>query len=73
MLVNKLEHAEKIVKNFKDLRWVGWDIVSRKESPNGYSNKYGSFINGKWGIDKVYKLTNKGWHLPNEYGDKNGK
>jgi len=66
MLVNKLEHAEKIVKNFKDLRWVGWDLVSRKESPSGYSNKYGSFINGKWGIDKVYKLTNKGWHLPNE-------
>ena len=63
MLVNKLEHAEKIVKNFKDLRWVGWDLVSRKESPSGYSNKYGSFINGKWGIDKVYKLTNKGWHL----------
>ena len=35
MLVNKLEHAEKIVKNFKDLRWVGWDLVSRKESPSG--------------------------------------
>ena len=73
MLINKLEQAEKIVKNFKDLRWVGWDIVSRKESANGYSNKNGSFINGKWGIDKIYKLTNNGWHIPNEYGDKNGR
>ena len=73
MLINKLEKAEKIVENFKDLRWVGWDIVSRKQSRDGYSNKYGSFINGAWGIDKTYKLTNKGWHLPNEYGEKNEK
>lgn len=71
MLIDKLEKAEEIVKNFKDLRWVGWDIVSRKQSKDGYSNKYGSFINGAWGIDKTYKLTNKGWHLPNGYGEKN--
>lgn len=71
MLIDKLEKAEEIVKNFKDLRWVGWDIVSRKQSKDGYSNKYGSFINGSWGIDKTYKLTNKGWHLPNGYGEKN--
>jgi len=73
MLIDKLEKAEKIVENFKDLRWVGWDIVSRKQSRDGYSNKYGSFINGAWGIDKTYKLTNKGWHLPNEYGEKNAE
>ena len=70
MLVNKLEHAEKIVARFKDLRWNGWNIVSRHETPNGFNSKHGSFINNKWGIDKVYPLTEKGWYLPNTYGDR---
>jgi hypothetical protein len=70
MLINKLEHAEKIVKNFTNLRWVGWNIVERTETEDGFSNKYGSFVNNKWGIDRVYKVTEKGWHLPNTYGDK---
>lgn len=70
MLINKLEHAEQIVKKFKDLRWVGWNIVSRQETNKGFSDKHGSFINNKWGIDKTYPLTEKGWYLPNSYGDK---
>lgn len=70
MLISKLEYAESIVKKFNDLRWNGWNIVSRQQTPNGFSSKHGSFINGKWGIDKVYPLTEKGWYLPNNYGDK---
>jgi len=69
MLITNLEQAEKIVSSFNDLRWVGWNIVSRKETPNGYNNKYGSFLNNKWGIDKIYPLTEKGWHLPSNYGE----
>jgi hypothetical protein len=70
MLISKLEYAESIVKKFNDLRWNGWNIISRQQTPNGFSSKHGSFINGKWGIDKVYPLTEKGWYLPNNYGDK---
>jgi hypothetical protein len=70
MLISKLEYAESIVKKFNDLRWDGWNIISRQQTPNGFSSKHGSFINGKWGIDKVYPLTEKGWYLPNNYGDK---
>jgi len=71
MLIKKLEQAEKIVKFNKDLRWVGWNIVSREITPNGYSSRHGSFLNGKWGIDKTYPATENGWYLPNKYGVKN--
>lgn len=67
MLVNKLEEAEQIVKKFKDLRWVGWNIVHREKTNKGFTNKNGSFINNAWGIDTVYPITEKGWYLPNKY------
>jgi hypothetical protein len=69
MLIKNLNQAEKIVKNNNALRWIGWNIVSREITPNGYSSRHGSFLNGKWGIDKVYPITENGWYLPNKYGD----
>jgi hypothetical protein len=67
MLITKIEQAELIVSANKQLRWDGWDIIERYESHKGYSNKFGSYINKKWGIDTRFKLTRHGWQLPNKY------
>lgn len=67
MIINTLEEAEKVVNNFNELSWDGWDIVSTKTDPLGYSNKFGIFINGKWSIRKRYIIKQDGWHLPNKY------
>lgn len=70
MLIKKLEEAEQIVKSNKDLRWSGWDIISREITTNGFSHKSGSFINNRWGIDRRYPITDNGWYLPNNLGVK---
>ena len=70
MLIKDLNIAEKIVRNNKDLRWIGWDIVSRKITNQGFKDKNGSFVDGKWGIDTQYPITENGWHLPNRYRSK---
>ena len=70
MLIKKLEEAEQIVKSNKDLRWAGWDIISREITINGFSHKSGSFINNRWGIDRRYPITENGWYLPNNLGVK---
>ena len=70
MLIKKLEEAEQIVKSNKDLRWFGWDIISREITINGFSHKSGSFFNNRWGIDRRYPITEKGWYLPNNLGVK---
>jgi hypothetical protein len=67
MLIKTIEEADQIVNHSKDLKWVGWDIVSWKKDSNGFSNKNGRFINNQWGIQSVYPITEKGWHLPNRY------
>ena len=67
MLIKTIEEAEEIVNNSNDLRWVGWNIVSWKKDSNGFSNKNGKFLNNQWGIQSVYNITEKGWHLPNKY------
>jgi len=71
MLIKELEQAEKIVKFNKDLRWVGWNIVSREITANGFNHKSGSFLNNRWGIDKHYPITENGWYLPNKYRSSN--
>ena len=70
MLIKKLEEAEQIVKSNKDLRWSGWDIISREITLNGFSHKSGSFLNNRWGIDRRYPITENGWYLPNSLGAK---
>ncbi len=53
MLIKTIEEADQIVNHSKDLKWVGWDIVSWKKDSNGFSNKNGRFINNQWGIQSV--------------------
>lgn len=67
MLITNLEYAEKIVNNFQDLSWVGWDIVSWRADSKGFLDKNGKRVNNKWGIQTIYKITENGWHLPNKY------
>jgi|694.fasta_scaffold139132_3 hypothetical protein len=73
MLITSLEEANKIVNQFKDLRWDGWDIISIEKNPDGYMNKNGIFIDGAWAIRKKYIVKRSGWSLPNKYkGVNNG-
>jgi hypothetical protein len=67
MLITKLKEAEKIVDQFKDLHWEGWDIVSIEYNPDGYTNKFGVFVNNKWAIKKIYSVNRDGWKIPNKY------
>lgn len=67
MLITNIEEAEQIVNNFRDLRWNGWDIVSWRPDSKGFLDKNGKFSGNRWGIQTVYKITEKGWHLPNKY------
>jgi len=68
MIINTLEEAEKIVNNFDDLYWDGWNIVSITNNDNAYSNKFGAYLNGRWVIKKTYFINRNGWSLPNMYG-----
>lgn len=67
MLIKTIEEAEQIVEQSNDLRWVGWDIVSWHENSKGMFNKNGRFLNNTWGVQSIYPITEKGWHLPNKY------
>lgn len=60
---------ENIVKSQNNLYWVGWDVVERKRSEGGRTSVNGVRVNGKWYVQKVFKLTDQGWNIPNKYGE----
>lgn len=60
--------AHATVEGNRFLNWDGWDIVTWKPNPKGYSDKRGSFRRGKWGIEFRYPLRNDGtWRVPDTY------
>lgn len=67
MIINKLEKMEAIVKKHSNLRWDGWNVFDLKKSESARTSTAGIRINGEWYLHKVYKLTSKGWDIPNKY------
>jgi hypothetical protein len=70
MLVTNLEDMEKIVDSQKDLSWDGWSVVKYKSNPAAQFNKSGAFLNGRWYSKSIFPLTEKGWSIPNNLGDR---
>ncbi len=64
MKITNLESAEKIVLNNKKFSWNGWDIVYKKEIKDGYTDSQAVFIDNKWYTQKVFKINNDGWNIP---------
>lgn len=64
MNVRSLEKMEEIVASHKFLSWNGWDVVSLKYNPMGWSKNNGRFVKGKWFTEQRYLLTETGWEIP---------
>lgn len=60
--------AHAVVEQNRFLSWDGYDIVTRRKSPNGFSDKRGRFVNNEWWIEFRYPLRNDGsWKVPDIY------
>lgn len=60
--------AHDLVAKNRFLRWEGWNIVTWKPNPRGYTDKRGQFRNGSWGIQYTYPLRSDGsWRIPDTY------
>lgn len=67
MLIKDLNLMEKIVKKNHNLSWIGWDVADRKRSDSGRTSVDGIRVDGKWYLQRIYKLSEKGWDIPNKY------
>lgn len=67
MFIKDLALMEKIVKKYNNLDWIGWDVVDRKRSDSGRTSVDGVRVNDKWYLQRIYRLNNKGWDIPNKY------
>ena len=67
MQIKDLDLMEKIVKKYKNLNWVGWDIADRRRTEAGRTAINGVRVDGQWYVQTIYSLTNTGWDIPNKY------
>lgn len=67
MLIKSLEQMEDVVRKNNNLSWIGWDVVDRKQAANGLMSPNSVLVNGKWYIQKIYKLDSNGWEMPEKY------
>ena len=67
MIIKSLEKMEKIVKQYPNLSWNGWDVVDRKRSDSGRTSISGVRVNNEWYLQRVYSVTREGWDIPNKY------
>ena len=62
------EEAHDIVTRNRFLEWDGWDIVTWRKDPRGYSDRRGAFRRGDWGILFRYRPQKSGtWSIPENY------
>ncbi len=62
------DQAHAVVDKNQFLDWDGYDIITRRRDPKGYSDKRGVFKNGEWWIQFRYPLADDGtWSVPNIY------
>ena len=60
--------AHEVVERNKFLSWDGWDIVTWRKDPRGYSDRRGKFMNNAWGILFRYTVQPNGtWRVPENY------
>ena len=67
MLISSLEKMEEVVEKNKSLRWHGWDVVFSYPSEKARTSKFGALVSGVWHLQRVFKLTSEGWHVPKDY------
>ena len=67
MLISSLEKMEEIVDKNKGMRWVGWDVIFAYPSEKARTSKFGAMIDGIWQLQRTFKLTSEGWHIPKDY------
>jgi hypothetical protein len=67
MIIKSLETMERIVAKHNNLSWIGWDVVDRKRSESGRTAINGVRVDGKWYLQRIYKVTHNGWDIPNKF------
>lgn len=67
MLIKSLDRMEAIVKNNRNLRWLGWDVFSLEKNNTAWTKSDGVFIDGRWYTQKKFELTTEGWEIPNKF------
>lgn len=67
MLIKSLDKMEQIVKDNRALSWDGWDVVDRKSAPTAWRSKDGVFHKGRWYLQRIYQVTEDGWHIPKKF------
>lgn len=67
MLIRSLEKMESIVEQNRALSWENYDVCDRKYYPLAWKNKDGVCIKGKWYLQRKYKVTEEGWHIPKKF------
>ena len=70
MLVDSLSKMEQIVSSNPELKWEGWDVVRYKKNPSAQFEANGSFQNGVWCKRFVFPITERGWSIPNNIGER---
>lgn len=60
---------EEIVSKTKGLRWDGWDVIFSYPSDKGRTSKFGARVKGVWHLQRVFRITSEGWHIPRKYVD----
>lgn len=63
MKIDSIEKAEDLVEKTPSLSWDGWNIIWKKEDPEGYMSTSGVFLNNKWHIKKVFPLIDGQWEI----------
>lgn len=64
MLIKSLSEMEAIVEDNNALSWNGWTVIESDSKADGYTNKLGAFVSGKWIVQKRYEPGVNGWDIP---------
>ena len=61
------DYMDIVVKRSRNLVWDGWDVLKTKRHPLAYFYKDGRFIAGRWYRTRRFRLTEKGWNIPDGF------
>lgn len=62
------DQAHAVQARNRFLEWDGWDLVTFRADPRGYTKQNGKFKNGVWGLEFRYPLNENGvWLVPEAY------
>lgn len=72
MLITSLEKMESIVRKNNRLSWDGWDVLLSLPNPSAWRYRDGAYVNSRWCVQKRYKITERGWDVPERLIRRNG-